>query len=496
MLPILIALVLCFMAWWALRPNQRLKEAGDKIPGPPTSPIVGNIFNFKVSGPTFVSNLLESQEKYGSVYRVWLGPTLHIFISDPEDVQMLLTSNTLITKSIAYKNLRSWLGTGLLISTGDLWFKRRKAITPTFHFKILEDFVTVFNRCADILVKCLEEQVGKDAFNITDYLSNCALDTVTESAMGTRINAQTDPKNEYVQSILDMSHVTTKKINNPIYQVEPAYTLTGIKKEERGLLKILDSLPDQVIQKKKETAKNGITKKASEEIEGVKKRTAFLELLLKMLQENHPAFQSEQDVKDEVTTFMFEGHDTTTASLSFTMWFLGRHPEIQEKVYEEVSSIIGEEELRQEDINKMKYLDRVVKESLRIFPSVPAIGRTVTHDTVLPSNGMLIPAGSNLVAQIVVTHRRADLFPDPMKFDPDRFLPENAKGRHPYSYVPFSAGPRNCIGQKFAMLDMKAIISKVILNYKIVAEEKLDLNSALIIRSDNSPMVTITKRVR
>ncbi|XP_066909111.1 cytochrome P450 4C1-like [Halyomorpha halys] len=211
-----------------------------------------------------------------------------------------------------------------------------------------------------------------------------------------------------------------------------------------------------------------------------------------MKQNNAPAFRTDQDVQDEVITFMFEGHDTTTMSLTFTTWLLGTHLDVQEKLYHEVSNILqGKEEPSIEDYSEMFYLERVIKESLRLYPSVPTFSREATEDIFLKSSGILVPKGTHIILAIYELHRREDLFPDAERFNPDRFLEPQ---KHQFAYLPFSAGPRNCIGQKFAMLEMKVIISNLVLNYKIKSEQDMVLNPEMLLRCEKGPNISLTPR--
>ena len=143
------------------------------------------------------------------------------------------------------------------------------------------------------------------------------------------------------------------------------------------------------------------------------------------------------------------GHDTTATNMSFSLFLMASHPEIQKRCQDELYTIFGEDTSRpatSQDLANMKYIEMCLKEGLRLYQSVPIISRTLGEDVTIEGNH--VPAGTNVILAPCLLHRDPNIFPDPDTFDPDRFLPENCAKRHPYAYVPFSAGPRNCIGQK------------------------------------------------
>jgi cytochrome P450 family 4 len=153
-------------------------------------------------------------------------------------------------------------------------------------------------------------------------------------------------------------------------------------------------------------------------------------------------------IQEEVDTFTFEGHDTTASGLLFCIFLIATHRDVQSKVLAEIRRVIGDkqfEDITMQDLSEMEYFNRVLKECLRIYPPVPFIARALGEDWT--SEYGVVPQGSLIQIHIFDLHRDPEEFPDPEKFDPDRFLPENSEKRHPFAYVPFSAGPRNCIGE-------------------------------------------------
>lgn len=188
-------------------------------------------------------------------------------------------------------------------------------------------------------------------------------------------------------------------------------------------------------------------------------RKAFLDLLLD--QHLNGGDLTEEGIREEVDTFMFEGHDTTAMALSWIIFLLGHHPEVQEKLWPEIDHLFDELQAEQSQgsnskssfspsniqiplsaVKDLSYLDCVVKEGLRLCPSVPFIGRRLHEDTVIPAGekNYTVPAGTIIYVFIWMLHRDPETFPSPETFNPDRFLPENNSGRNPFAFVPFSAG--------------------------------------------------------
>lgn len=161
-----------------------------------------------------------------------------------------------------------------------------------------------------------------------------------------------------------------------------------------------------------------------------------------------------------------QGHDTTTVTTAWALFLLGHHADIQEKLFAEQREIFGDSRRLPtfKDLSEMKYMERVMKESLRVYPTVMNISRRITEEFEV--DGFTIPVGIVVGVSIYAITRDERYFPDPERFDPDRWLLENSKNRHVYAHIPFSAGPRNCVGQKFAQLEEKMMLSAMIRNFK------------------------------
>ena len=195
-----------------------------------------------------------------------------------------------------------------------------------------------------------------------------------------------------------------------------------------------------------------------------------------------------------------KGHDTTSAGSSFVLCLLGIHKDIQEKVWAEQKAIFGNNITRDctfNDTMEMKYLERVIMETLRMYPPVPLIARRVEHDVKLASGPYTIPKGTSVVLLQFAVHRNPDIYPNPNKFDPDNFLPERMSKRHFYSFIPFSAGPRSCVGRKYAMLKLKVLLSTIIRKFKIDSkrtEDDFKLQADIILKLENGFNIMLEPR--
>lgn len=322
--------------------------------------------------------------KYGDVFRVKVGFHYILAVADYDLLEHILTSTKIITKPHHYTFFHRWLGLGLLTSTGEKWQKRRKLLTPAFHFKILEQFLHVFDSASDILIEKLSPEVGK-SFDIHPYLNLCSLDIICESVMGIKINAQENTKSEYVLSVKEMGRILMDRSISVFNQSEFLYSFTEDYKKEKKYVKYLHDTTEEVIRKRREDLLKDKKQEEGEKMEeeniyGGKRKLAFLDLLLQASDDGVPL--KDEDIREEVDTFMFEGHDTTTCALGFTLYLLSCHQDVQEKARKEVDSILQDKSKRTsyQDLQDMKYLEMVIKESLRLYPPVPIFGRVADQD--------------------------------------------------------------------------------------------------------------------
>ncbi|GFR25424.1 cytochrome P450 4c3 [Trichonephila clavata] len=218
------------------------------------------------------------------------------------------------------------------------------------------------------------------------------------------------------------------------------HNLTTGRKIKR-LIKLIDDFIKSATQEKKKQYLSG----NKDDVKG--KRKAFMDLLLELQFETQEL--SEKDIRDEVNTFIGAGYETVSVTITWALYLIGLHPDIQEKIHDELDRIFGSDvdrDITESDLNDLKYLDCVLKESQRLYSAVPMVTRTLQEDCNIC--GYSLPKGSTCVILLYFLHKDKEVFPDPEKFDPDRFLPENAVNIPECGFIPFSAGLRNCIGNK------------------------------------------------
>uniref|UniRef100_A0A0K8T7V9 Cytochrome P450 4C1 n=1 Tax=Lygus hesperus TaxID=30085 RepID=A0A0K8T7V9_LYGHE len=434
-------------------------------------------------------------EGYERIAASWFVGLPIVFVNDPDDIEVLLSSTKHIDKGAEYYLLKAWLQEGLLLSTGGKWHMRRKLLTPTFHFKLLEDkSQTMYVNARKFVNKLLEE--NGQSFSPYQMISSCTLDVIGEAAMGVSLNSLDGDNLEYKDAIGRTSKAAVFRILTAMTR-DCIFNLTPVGWQDSKDVKFLHGFTNKIIADRRTVyskLRNGENQKGTF---GEKKRQTFLDTILELDMQNEGHW-TDSDIREEVDTFLFEGHDTTAALLQYAIFELGQNQDIQEFAYQEQFEIFGKEsrETTLADIQNMNYLERFIKECLRLYPPVPYLSRRLTEDLHLKDLPTIV-AGTNVTVMPYYVHRKPKWFPDPEKFDPDRFLPEECAMRHPFAYIPFSAGPRNCIGQKFAMMELKVLLSTLIRFAKVesvTTKAELKLVPFIILRTYDPINVKILAR--
>ncbi|XP_026313798.1 cytochrome P450 4d2-like [Hyposmocoma kahamanoa] len=329
-----------------------------------------------------VKNIQYLSQKYGGISRFYILSQRYFLISDVKFIEAIMSSTEFLSKGKSYDFLHPWLGQGLLTSTGRRWKNHRKFLTPAFHFNILQNFLPVFVKSGKILTEKLRSYAAQgEPVDLFPIIALTALDNVTESIMGVSVGAQNDSESQYVKAIKDLTNVLAYRMRNAFASSDPIFNLMSMKRVQDRALKVLHDQSIKVIEARRRQLDNMENSSPISEY-GIKNKHAFLDLLL--LAEIDGEKIDNVSVREEVDTFMFEGHDTTTSGIVFSLFCIANNKEVQEKILQEQISVLGNDmsnDPTYSDIQQMKYLECVIKESLRLYPSVPFIERQISQDT-------------------------------------------------------------------------------------------------------------------
>ncbi|XP_070155094.1 cytochrome P450 4C1-like [Polyergus mexicanus] len=326
------------------------------------------------------------------------------------------------------------------------------------------------------MTKSLKDVGGTVVKDLVPFISEHTLNAICETAMGISLQKLNKFKSQqYRNATHDIIDLIFYRAFRPWSYNDLLFSLSPQGRKQKKVLKILHGFTEKVIAERKlyhkrtndrylrKLENDKETEIYDDEVfEIEKKRLAMLDLLIAASRDN---LLTDLDIKDEVETFMFAGHDTTAMSMTFALLLLAEHKDVQEHVRVEVDTVMRENggKLSMRSLQKLSYLDRCLKETLRLYTIAPFIMRKIEEDVKLHS--YVIPAGTILHLNIYGVHRDPNFWSNPEVFDPDRFLPKRIQNRHLYSYLPFSAGSRNCIGQRFGLLELKAMIAPLVHNF-------------------------------
>ncbi|KAE8747584.1 Cytochrome P450 CYP4 [Frankliniella occidentalis] len=435
---------------------RRVRRMTAKLPGPPMYPVIGSALEMACSLEEVYDRLQSLTSTYGPLFRMALAHVTFTVVLHPDDMEAVMTSGKTSDKSAVYGALEPLMGTGLAILGGDVWRRHRKAITPSLHLDILRDFVQIFSKQGAAFADTLAELADKgEVFDVTPLSGACANNAICETVMSSDVDEDDPMKRAFLGAIPKALDHFMYRVWRPWFLSEWAYSLH--RSQFPDYVEVKDALnlfTQRIIREKKEALKrNGPLPQ--------RRRQAFLD---HVLSSEEGAALSDAELAEEVKTIVTIASGSSMDALTFLIYTLAIRQDIQDKVRQELDDILGEDRERivqHSDLAHMQYTERVIKEMLRFFSVVPVFARTVTEDFPLPS-GFTIPRGCQVAFWLPYVHRNAEWFPEPDKFDPDRFLPDNSRGRHPFAFVPFSAGPRNCIGQRYAMMFLKTVAAAIV----------------------------------
>ena len=492
MLYLFILSMMVLLATWKLIPAileyRRKCHLVNLIPGWPTHWLLGNLLQFSPTEKLYYKWIDYIGAERHKVTRTWLGPSVVVInLHHPDAIKQVLK----VPKSdFIHSALLPWLGEGLLVAKGEKWAQNRRLLTPAFHFAILKPYVSVYNSCLETFFqKWTDSARNNQSVLVFDTVSLLSLDVILKCAFSDTSKCQdVENKHPYIRAIYELCDFFFMRFMNPLNFYDWIYNLTPSGRRVKYLCSLVHRHAEEVIRKRRKALKLDNTETSIERKEvfaAVAKQERYLDFLDILLssEDEEGNGLTDIEIRNEVDTFMFAGHDTTTSGTSWTLYCLAKYPEHQEKVREEVRRVLdGREWLEYDDLKKLQYTQWCIKEAMRLYPPVGSIVREANQD--LEVCGYTIPKGAQISIPIFSLHRHPDVWENPHDFDPLRFHSDEVEKRDPYAYMPFSAGPRNCIGQNFAMNEMRVVVASIVhrFNFSLENEDPPEIVPHVILR--------------
>jgi len=350
---------------------------------------------------------------------------------------------------------------GLLVADGETHDSMRRAMNPAMHRRALTGYVDSMWRYTDQVAAAWADGHPRD---MLVEMRRIALLIVMETLFGVDFTPQVAP---YWGAILKM-----------LQYISPGLWVlwADIPRPFYGrALRRMDSVVREVIRARRAMLRGD--------------SPAPNDLLGMLI----AAGADDEMIRDQMLTMIVAGHDTSTGLLSWAMYNLGAYPDLARRARDEVDSVLGGQPPDIESIGKLRFLDRFIDETLRLYPPAHLGSRRAARD--LEYDGYPIRQGERVTYSIYVTHRMADYWENPAAFDPDRFLPERSKGRPPHAFIPFGGGPRNCIGAAFAGVEAKAILTRVLQHWEVTLLKR-DVHMHMAVTLEPRPGVIMTAKRR
>ncbi|XP_017071972.1 probable cytochrome P450 312a1 [Drosophila eugracilis] len=469
---LLIALSLYLL--YVFERQNRIDRLTHNWPGPPALPFIGHLHILaKLMGPHPIRRASEMIGDHLKDHRgkLWMGTKLYLVDCNPKDIQALCSAQQLLQKTNDYMVFENWLCEGLFTSNHEKWAHRRKIIMPAFNYAMVKQFVTIFEKQSRILLTNVAKySESGEAMDFLNLVSCFTLDTICETALGVTVGAQSNAKSDYLEAVKEILVIMDTRLKNIVLRSSFIFKLTSHYKREKELVKILHGFTEGIIQKRldeiSQDAENFNTQSTkNEEMDEVKRTLSFLDSLLQAKGPDGNPW-SVKDIREEVDTIIFGGYDLTATTLKFFMYNMTLYPEYQKRCREEVWSVCGRdksEPISIEQVRQLQFIEACIKETLRMYPSGPLTARKATANCQI--NEFFIPKGCDVIISPIYMGRCKDFFPDPLVFKPDRWA-SGAKAKiEATTFIPFMAGARSCLGQRYSMVMLKIVLAHLLRNF-------------------------------
>ena len=404
-------------------------------PGPKGKLITGVMREFNRDTLGFIERL---QRDYGDVVRSRFLYLYAYFLYNPADIETLLT-----TDAKCYRKARSLrspffyrlVGNGLVTSEGDFWRRQRRLAQPAFHRQRISSY-------GDIMVQYAQRAIANwrdgEERDLSREMNRLTLEVVVKTLFNSDVSNDADHVGAILSQIVKpfASQATLKWIaDNRLPTPGHRRYFNAVSEIDRIVYRIIAE------------------RRASGSDEG-----DLLSMLLQA-QDEDGSQMSDAQLRDEVMTLFLAGHETTALSLSWSWYLLAMHPQAEEKFHAELDEVLGGRAPDVSDLPNLKYTEMIAKEAMRLYPPAYAVGREAIEDTEI--GGFRVPRGTQLFAFQWVTHRDPRYFERPNEFEPERWASESIQRLPKYAYFPFGGGPRQCIGNYFAMMEVVLLLATI-----------------------------------
>ncbi|CAM4660271.1 unnamed protein product [Lepidochelys olivacea] len=400
-----------------------------------------------IPGEEGLSLVSQTVATFSQVFVTWMGPFLPVLcLVHPDFLKPITTASVAIAPKdyLFYGFLKPWLGGRFAAEQWSEMGRHRRMLTPAFHFDILKPYMKIFNQSTDIMHAKWRRLVasGSTSLDMFGQISLMTLDSLQKCVFGYNSNCQETPS-DYIAAILELSSLVVGRQHRLLLHCDFLYRLSPDGRRFRRACDTVHRFTADVVQRRHQALSHWGREAWLKSKQG--RTVGFIDILLLAKDEDG------QDLSDEdIAAEAAHRHDTTASGLSWVLYNLACHPEYQERCREEIKDLLRDkesEEVEWEDLSRVPFSTMCIKESLRLHPPVTAMSRRCTEDIKLP-DGRVLPKGNICLISIYGTHHNPAVRPEPQVYNPHRFDPENSKNQPPLAFMPFSAGPRNCIGQR------------------------------------------------
>ncbi|XP_055454671.1 cytochrome P450 3A9-like isoform X2 [Psammomys obesus] len=401
----------------------------------------------------------QCHKKYGKIWGLYDGRQPVLATTDPDMIKTVLVKECYSV----FTNRRSFGPSGILkkaisLSENEEWKRIRALLSPTFTSGKLKEMFPIINQYTDVLVKNMQQGAEKGKLtSMKDIFGAYSMDVITATSFGVSIDSLNNPQDPFVEKIKKLLKFS---IFDPLFlsvtlfpfltPVLEALNITMFPKDVLSFFKTsIERMKEHRMQEKE------------------KQRVDFLQLMINSqnskVKESHKAL-SDLEIVAQSVIFIFAGYETTSSALSFIMYLLATHPDVQKKLQDEIDATLPNKAPATYDVLlQMEYLDMVVNETLRLYPIAGRLERVCKTDVEI--NGVFIPKGTVVMVPMFALHKDPKYWPEPEEFRPERFSKKNQDSINPYTYLPFGNGPRNCIGMRFALMNMKVALVRLLQNF-------------------------------